>query len=365
MTGDDAAAGRYARHRGIPGWRQERLTAATAVVLGVGALGNEVVKNVALAGVGRIVLCDPDDVDVGNLSRSVLFGPDDVGRPKVEAAAGALRRLGLPVAVDARRSSLTRGVGLGELADADMVLGCLDSTRARLELLGRCALADATLVDGGTGPWSGEVRVRTDAESPCWSCSLGAWDRGVSDVPRDCREIQGPGEEAASVVTTTLVAGWMTAVGLRLVFGEEPPARVLRIDVAAGRTGGVELTRDPRCPHHRPARPRPRRIPVTSRDTVADLFAAVPAGSEVEVWSPLSIPLKCRSCGTRSDYDSSHAAAQPARCVTCGAEVRIRRSKRLGEAGPQERLSVLGVAPQEMLPVRSPEGLQSWVRLSG
>ena len=58
----------------IPGWDQRRLAAATVVVIGVGALGNEVAKNLALAGIGRLVLCDPDVVSVSNLSRTVLFG---------------------------------------------------------------------------------------------------------------------------------------------------------------------------------------------------------------------------------------------------------------------------------------------------
>ena len=160
----------FARQRMIPGWRQEVLAGATAVVLGVGALGNEMAKNLALAGVGRLVLCDPDTVTASNLSRCSLFGPRDVDRPKVDAAVGALARLGTGSQVDGRQATLTAGVGLGQLLDADVVLGCLDSRQARLELLSRCALVDARLVDGGTGPWSGEIRIRTDPDSACWSC---------------------------------------------------------------------------------------------------------------------------------------------------------------------------------------------------
>src|SRR5690242_1832673 len=97
VTGDGAtdaeAADRYARQVLVPGWAQTRLAAATAVVAGTGALGNEVAKNLALAGVGRLVLCDPDVVDTGNLSRATLFTAADVGRRKVDAAADALARL--------------------------------------------------------------------------------------------------------------------------------------------------------------------------------------------------------------------------------------------------------------------------------
>jgi len=139
LTPDD----RFARQRLIPRWDQEKIAAASVVVVGVGALGNEVAKNLALLGVRRMILCDPDEVGTSNLSRSVLFGPDDVGRPKVDAAADALARLASGLTLERRRDDLEFGVGLGELADATVVFGCLDSRRARLRLLGRCALCSA------------------------------------------------------------------------------------------------------------------------------------------------------------------------------------------------------------------------------
>src|ERR1700678_4309127 len=84
---------RFARQRVIEGWDQDRLAAATAVVVGVGALGNEVAKNLALAGLGRLILCDFDRVDETNLSRGVLFRSTDVGRMKVDVVAETLRGL--------------------------------------------------------------------------------------------------------------------------------------------------------------------------------------------------------------------------------------------------------------------------------
>ena len=73
---------RYGRLRLIPWWRQEKLAAARVLVVGAGALGNEVVKNLALLGVGTILIIDRDVVEPSNLSRSVLFRLADGGRPK-------------------------------------------------------------------------------------------------------------------------------------------------------------------------------------------------------------------------------------------------------------------------------------------
>jgi molybdopterin/thiamine biosynthesis adenylyltransferase len=110
-----------------------------------------------------------DRIEPSNLSRAPLFTAADLGRLKVEAARrarphrpGHRRR--------ARADRLEHGVGLAELRDADLVLGCLDSRAARLALAGRCGLVGAPWIDGATGPWSGEVRPYLDPDGPCYGC---------------------------------------------------------------------------------------------------------------------------------------------------------------------------------------------------
>src|ERR1700730_6982349 len=78
---------RYNRLRLIPWWRQDRLQAANVLVVGAGALGNEVIKNLALLGVGHVPGIDVDTVEPSNLSRSVLFRAGDGGQPKALVAA--------------------------------------------------------------------------------------------------------------------------------------------------------------------------------------------------------------------------------------------------------------------------------------
>ena len=65
---------RFARFRLISWWDQERLAAAKVLVIGAGALGNEIVKNLALLGVGHVFVADhPIVSSTSNLSRSILF----------------------------------------------------------------------------------------------------------------------------------------------------------------------------------------------------------------------------------------------------------------------------------------------------
>src|ERR1017187_8428568 len=98
-----AEFGRYERHFALPGFgaeKQDRLRQATVLVIGAGGLGCPALLYLAAAGVGRIVLLDPDVVEVSNLQRQVLFTSADVGEAKVAAAARRLSALNPLVQVD-------------------------------------------------------------------------------------------------------------------------------------------------------------------------------------------------------------------------------------------------------------------------
>ena len=135
---------RFERHNLIHGWEQSQLSAATAVIIGMGALGNEVARILAMSGIGTLLICDPDIVAISNLSRCVLFRESDIGQFKVNAAAIALATLAPDTTIITRPQRLVHGVGLAELRDASIVLSCLDSRSARLQLAGRCSLVNAS-----------------------------------------------------------------------------------------------------------------------------------------------------------------------------------------------------------------------------
>ena len=64
--------GRFARLEAIEWWDQSLLRNARILVVGAGALGNEIIKNLALLGVGNVIIVDMDRIELSNLSRSVL-----------------------------------------------------------------------------------------------------------------------------------------------------------------------------------------------------------------------------------------------------------------------------------------------------
>ncbi|MFD0660736.1 HesA/MoeB/ThiF family protein [Thermocatellispora tengchongensis] len=310
---------RFARHELIPGWRQDALAGATVVVLGVGALGNETARLLAMAGVGGLVLCDPDVVSASNLSRCALFRAGDVGAPKVEAARRGLAGLAPGTRVTPRRAALDTGVGLAELRDASLVVGCLDSVAARVQLAGRCGLAGVGWLDGGTGPWGGEARRFTPGGA-CYGCLAGHAGRAVLDDPVGCGALAVQAPAGASAPVTALVGAWLATEGVRLLCGLPPGPEVVVFDAETGaRPVGVRRSAD--CPLHEPI-PAGSVTPIgLSRAATAGevLAAAAGPGEDVLTWN---------------GFGAGPMPGRAGRVVT-----------RLGAADPRATLRSLGVAP--------------------
>jgi len=272
---------RYARHQLIPGWRQDRLAEATAVIVGVGALGNEVARLLAMAGIGRLVLCDPDVVSESNLSRTVLFRAADVGIPKVDAAARALAELAPGIAVETVAAPHVCGIGLAQLRDADLIVSCLDSTAARIALAGRCNAVGAGLIDAGTHPWGGQVCYYRPGGS-CIGCGLNERQRAIRDDPWSCGQ-PPPGETAGmSAPVSALLGAWEATTALRVLFGLPVPEAALTVETA-GDVRRSKQVRNLGCPLHDYLDPSLIEL-VGPVATVAELMGFLAPGEEVFSW---------------------------------------------------------------------------------
>ena len=130
----DPDADRYHTFGYISWWQQETVRNATVLVIGAGALGNEVLKNLALMGIGNLIIADFDTIEDSNLSRSVLFREKDRGRRKVDAAAEAVKELNPDVKVKTFHGDINYELGLGVFRHVDVIIGCLDNREARLSI---------------------------------------------------------------------------------------------------------------------------------------------------------------------------------------------------------------------------------------
>ena len=192
---------------------QDTLSRSRFLVVGCGALGNEVLKNLVLAGARHLTLVDFDRVEESNLNRSVLFRPCDsqASRLKVDAAAERLRDLSPGVEVDTVCGDVAYDVGLGLFREADVVLGCVDSRWARYCINRLCMRAGVPWVDGGIDGLEGTARVFVPGKN-CYACNLGP--AGLEELRRraSCAGTIRRQEEAGHVPTTLVAASVIAAV---------------------------------------------------------------------------------------------------------------------------------------------------------
>ena len=194
-------------------FQQDRIAAAKIMVVGCGALGNEVLKNLALMGAEHLTLVDFDRVVSGNLSRSVLFTRADAeeGRNKVDVAAERLVRINPRISVKTVCGDIAFDVGLGLVRQMDVVIGCVDNRWARYCINRLCMRAGIPWVDGGIGPLEGTVRVFVPGKN-CYACQMGP--EGLNDLKRrmPCSGIIRRNEEAGKAPTTSVIASVIGAV---------------------------------------------------------------------------------------------------------------------------------------------------------
>lgn len=348
---------RYARHHLIHGWDQEHLAKAMVIIIGLGALGNEVARLLAMSGVGSFILCDFDRIEESNLSRCSLFRQVDIGRLKVEAAVDALAGLNPGIDFSCRPLPLVHGVGLAELRDAQLVISCLDSQAARQQLADRCGLVGAPMLDGGTHPWGGEIRPYLDPEGPCHGCGLSVAEQAMTDRPVGCGEAMSQGQGAIAP-TSALIGAWMASLAVRFLMGLDCPNRAMHIDIATATARPVLMNKDPMCPLHRRI-PNPRPITISSRDSIDSLHGVLPPGSSPLAWEAVQRLVCCNGCGF---VETRWGIPVEAACPTCHNALQWRTTLELAQAPGEIRLEQLGIAPREILAVRTTTGID-WVEL--
>ncbi len=163
---------RFAIYKLMAHFREGVVREGRMFCAGAGALGNEVLKNLALLGVGEVWFCDFDDIDKSNLAKSVLFRPRHIGRPKVEVAAEVLRDMSpetkwVPLSADIRYE-----IGLGVFRRMDVMMSVVDSIDARVGFNRICAALGKPWLDAGIGELSWRVSCWDSDGGPCYECTM-------------------------------------------------------------------------------------------------------------------------------------------------------------------------------------------------
>lgn len=138
---------------------QKRLADARVAIIGLGGLGAPVATYLAGAGVGTILLFDPDTVSASNLQRQVLYTEAEIGLPKATCAARRLAAQNSFVTLIPCTGGLTAENGMSLLRGCGLVVDCTDNYPARYLIDDLCERLAIPWVYGSIGELSGQVSV--------------------------------------------------------------------------------------------------------------------------------------------------------------------------------------------------------------
>jgi molybdopterin-synthase adenylyltransferase len=337
---------RYGRLRLISWWRQERLRAARVLVVGAGALGNEVVKNLALVGLGTTILIDLDVVEPSNLSRSVLFREADAGQPKAEVAARRARDLNPDITIIPLHGDVTTDLGLGIFADVDLVIGCLDNREARLWVNRQCWKVGTPWIDAGIQEIQGVVKVFVPPDSACYECAMTERDYQLLNLRYSCPLLTRDEILAGKVPTAPTIASMMAALQV-----QEALKLLHKLPVAAGTAlvyngdaNQFYATRLPfraDCLSHE-AYPEPCELPLSHESRVRELLELARARRGLEgplrlmLDRELVVAIECPRCGWRADVMRPRAKVKSAEanCPNCREPARPEFTSAVPEDSP-------------------------------
>lgn len=153
---------------------QEKLAAATVLMIGCGGLGSTVSLVLARSGVGHLVIVDLDTVSLSNIHRQILYGKEDIGKPKVEVAAkNYLLQLAKITPLNIKVDESVANNLIHEYNPV-CVLDCTDNYTVRYAVNAACAKNSVPFINGSITGLNGQVSVfcdyKADPLCPCYAC---------------------------------------------------------------------------------------------------------------------------------------------------------------------------------------------------
>jgi molybdopterin/thiamine biosynthesis adenylyltransferase len=219
------------------------------LIVGAGGLGSPAALYLAAAGIGTLILVDPDAVDLSNLQRQVLFTEDDLGRPKAEAGTDRLAALNPHIFVAGYNGAFDASTADELVEGVDLVLDGTDDFAVRYEVNAACVRHGKPLISGAIGRWSGQVGVFESGPTkgrpvadrkPCYRCL-------VAEMPPDAETCAAVGVLGA---LAGVIGSMMAVEAVKQITGagQTLGGRLLIYDALSATARTVALSADPECP---------------------------------------------------------------------------------------------------------------------
>jgi molybdopterin/thiamine biosynthesis adenylyltransferase len=322
---------RYQRHSLIDWFDQSKVRESRFVVVGAGAVGNEVLKNLALLGVGRILVCDLDRIEEHNLTRSALFRDTDVGDFKANVAARRCMEIDRSVQCTPLVGDFWDALRLKDIDRADAVICCVDNFEARIRLNQLCLMLGTDFYNTGIDSRNATVEAyqfRSSPDCACFECSLPTSVYSTLQKRYSCGWLKKVAYEEKKVPTTAVtssVAGSMiVAMAMnRLHSHPDAPTGAVRLfqDTVSLHTTMSAVSRSDGCPACSRSALRVVRI-AARRECALGSLPVFPKASEVEVSlsEPVLVDGHCNRCHRHLEwYESTRRVDDSATvCPGCG-----------------------------------------------
>lgn len=324
------------RQEKIPGFKQSVLQDSKVLIIGAGATGNEVLKNLALTGFGYVCIVDMDIISTSNLSRTVLFSASDVGRLKAKTAAQKYVEMNTCSGkADYIIGDVCVSLGEGIERQFDLVINCVDNDQTRFYMNEICKRLRIPFIDLGIGGLSWNVFPSSgDSDSPCYACMMTAQEEGklLARVRNSCdvtRVIAAKNKIVPTIgVSSSMAAAKAVEEAIKVLHHKAAPDSSLPAPqydymiLYNGQTGIMQrfkINKRHDCTHHDAYDDYGGVLisPLSAHMALRDVLTWI--NEKYEGNYRLSIFKDC-SCVDRAFVTSAH-------CVHCGAPIDIYKSQ--------------------------------------
>jgi molybdopterin/thiamine biosynthesis adenylyltransferase len=236
---------RYSRHILLPQVEyagQEKLMNSHALIVGAGGLGAPVALYLAASGVGKLTICDFDDVDLTNLQRQIIHTSQSVGLNKALSAQQTIAAINPEVEVKTIQHKSTEQEMDMLISAADVVIDCSDNFATRYALNRLCFAHKKPLISGAAIRFEGQITVFDfrSANSPCYHC---LFPNTGDDQQQRCAD-NGVFAPLVGMIGTAQAA---EALKCLMGIGETLQGRLMLLDALTAEWRTIKLKRDPAC----------------------------------------------------------------------------------------------------------------------
>lgn len=313
----------------ISWWDRDKVRTAKVLVIGAGALGNEVIKNLALMGIGHIFIVDFDKIEAANLSRSVLFREADNNRSKAEIAAARAKSVNPDIHVQYLNGDVTTQLGLGIFRRMDAIIGCLDNREARLAVNRFCYWMNKPWVDGAIQELLGLMRVFVPGQGACYECTL--TEQAIRDLslryscPLLARQNILLGKVPTTPTIASIIGGMQSQEALKIINSMPiEPGKVTHFNGMVNMMHTTAYSPREDCESHwtyGDVTELPARVERTTLDDLLRIACAdLGLNAVLELDQELITKLECPNCHTAEEIvrPLSEVTFEAGHCPTCG-----------------------------------------------